>query len=561
MTSLEVSNTELLPLEENQTSETVRIKTTRWIPSSGVLRYEESRERLGLSDLSKRIGLHHDVSAGLTEALKGNNGGYGERAREWDLLDCTSEEPAQTRAELSYDFIDYPSTEGGHCATEAENPQCVLNAKFRDQRFPWRRVKATPVPQRVPPTGSPFGSRFHVSEGRSVSPLQTVMVQCGEQNLLVRVQMDLFGTRHLIKAADLTLGTAGCRPTRIYSQNHTVLFDYGLHECGSRLQMAGDFLVYTTHLNHTPQYHGSVIVRTNGAVVPIECHYFRKGNVSSNPIKPTWIPFSSTKSGEGHLSFSLRLMNDDWLTERTSTVYYLGDLIHIEASVSMTNHMPLKLYIDHCVATLSPDKDSSQRYSIIDYNGCLLDSKAEDSFSTFVLPRDERELDKLRFDLDAFRFFGDDRSLIFITCHLKVAAVDRRDSMNKACTFQKMQNVWTPLEESNNDICACCHVGNCGATREFRFLSRGRRDLSEAGLKWEGEASLGPLLILDTEVTDLATESLNEVERRLQARSPGGVKSEVVLIVALTVTAVCLISASLIALFLYRKRKQTPVLQ
>ncbi|XP_067879896.1 zona pellucida sperm-binding protein 3-like [Heterodontus francisci] len=426
--------------------------------------------------------------------------------------------------------------------------------QFRDQRFPWRRVKATPVPQRVSPTGSPFGSHFRVSEGRSVSPLQTVTVQCGEQNLLVRVQMDLFGTRHLIKAADLTLGTAGCRLTRIYSQNHTVLFDYGLHECGSRLQMAGDFLVYTTHLHHTPQYHGSVIVRTNGAVIPIECHYFRKGNVSSNPIKPTWIPFSSTKSGEGHLSFSLRLMNDDWLTERTSTVYYLGDLIHIEASVSMTNHMPLKLYIDRCVATLSPDKDSTPRYSIIDYNGCLLDSKAEDSFSTFVLPRDERELDKIQFDLDAFRFFGDDRSLIFITCHLKVAPVDRRDSMNKACTFQKMQNVWTPLEQSNNDICACCHVGNCGATREFRFPSKGRRDLVP---EWEGEASLGPLVILDNEVTDMATESLNEVERRLQARSPGGVESEVVLIVALTVTALCLISASLIALFLYRKHKQT----
>ncbi|XP_067828097.1 zona pellucida sperm-binding protein 3-like [Heptranchias perlo] len=202
--------------------------------------------------------------------------------------------------------------------------------------------------------------------------------------------------------------------------------------------MAGDFLVYTTHLNHTRNACGSVIVRTNGAVIPIECHYFRKGNVSSDPIKPTWIPFSSTKSGEGLLSFSLRLMNDDWLTERTSTVYYLGDLIHIEVSVSMTNHMPLKLYIDSCAATLSPDKDSTPRYNIIDYHGCLLDSKAEDSFSTFVLPRGERELDKLQFDLDAFRFFGDDRSLIFITCHLKVAAVDRRDSMNKACTFQNM---------------------------------------------------------------------------------------------------------------------------
>ncbi|XP_048450659.1 zona pellucida sperm-binding protein 3-like isoform X1 [Rhincodon typus] len=309
------------------------------------------------------------------------------------------------------------------------------------RRFPWRIVRATPVPERVPPHGGPIGSSFRMSEGGSVSPLQTVMVQCGEHNLLVRAQLDLFGTRHLIKAADLTLGTAGCRPTRIDPENYTVVFDYGLHECGSRLQMTGDFLIYTTHLTHIPNYPGSVIVRTNGAVIPIVCRYLRKGNVSSNPIKPTWIPFSSTRSGEGHLAFSLRLMNGDWLTERTSTVYSLGDLIHIEASVSMDNHVPLKLYIDRCVATLSPDKDSSPRYSIIDYNGCLLDSKAEDSFSTFVLPRAEREPDKLRFDLDAFRFYGDERYLIFITCHLKVAAVDQGDSRNKACTFQKLHKV------------------------------------------------------------------------------------------------------------------------
>ncbi|XP_048450454.1 zona pellucida sperm-binding protein 3-like [Rhincodon typus] len=258
-------------------------------------------------------------------------------------------------------------------------------------------------------------------------------------------------------------------------------------------------------------------------------------------------------------------MNGDWLTERTSTVYSLGDLIHIEASASMDNHVPLKLYIDRCVATLSPDKDSSPRYSIIDYNGCLLDSKAEDSFSTFVLPRDEREPDKLRFDLDAFRFYGDERSLIFITCHLKVAAVDQGDSRNKACTFQKLHNVWTPLEESNSDICACCHVGNCGSTREILFPSRGRRDLgledeSEAGLKREGEASLGPLLILDPELTNLATEPMTEVEQTIQERSPGGVQSELVVMVALTVTAVSLISASLMALFLYRKHKQIQLL-
>ncbi|XP_032906718.1 zona pellucida sperm-binding protein 3-like [Amblyraja radiata] len=342
--------------------------------------------------------------------------------------------------------------------------------QFEGQPFPWRKVKSTV---------EPLASAAVLQVVPSVSPLRTVVAQCGERNLLVLVRMDLFGTKHLVNVADLTLGPGGCRPTDDSPQNQTALFNYGLHECGTKLQVVGDFLVYATYLNYTPKSHGATIVRTNGAVVPIQCHYFRKGNVSSDPIKPTWIPFSSTKSAEGHLSFFLRLMNDDWLTERTSATYYLGELIHIEASVSMTNHMPLKLYIDRCVATLSPDRDSIPSYNIIDYNGCLLDSAAEDSFSTFTLPGGERERepDKLRFDLDAFRFFGDDRSLIFITCLLKVTTVERSDSRSKACTFQKIHSIWTSLEESSDDVCACCRKGNCTVTTQDLVAPRFRRDI------------------------------------------------------------------------------------
>ncbi|XP_051897797.1 zona pellucida sperm-binding protein 3-like [Pristis pectinata] len=449
--------------------------------------------------------------------------------------------------------------------------------QFRGQRFPWRNVK--------PGVESKFGSYFRKSEVQSLSPLSGVVVQCREHNLLVRVHVDLFRTKHLIKAADVTLERAGCRPTSIYTQNHTIFFDYGLYVYGSELQMVGDYLVYTTHLNHTPQAHGATIVRTNGAIVPVQCRYFRKGNVRSNPMKPTWIPFSSTRSGERRLSFSLWLMNDDWLTEHSSTTYYLGELIHIEASISMINHMPLKLYIDRCVATLSRDKYSTPR-CIIDYNGFLLDSAAEDSFSAFVLAGAEREVDKLRFDLDAFRFFGDERSL-FITCRLKVAAVDQIDPVNKASTFQKTQNMWAPLEETSVDICSCCRVGDCTATREGVVHSRDggtiKLRLKDGGMNWEVDASLGPLIILEPEVTDLATQSFHETEQRGRETSPAGeffnllptplatvsfinnclvpldgVISEAVVLVALVVTAVFLATTTLIVIFLYRKRKQTP---
>ncbi|XP_039348474.1 zona pellucida sperm-binding protein 3-like [Mauremys reevesii] len=74
--------------------------------------------------------------------------------------------------------------------------------------------------------------------------------------------------------------------------------------------MTPDSLVYSTSLNYNPTPASNpVILRTNPAVIPIECHYPRKDNVSSKAIKPTWVPFSSTLSAEERLSFSLHLMN------------------------------------------------------------------------------------------------------------------------------------------------------------------------------------------------------------------------------------------------------------
>lgn len=37
----------------------------------------------------------------------------------------------------------------------------------------------------------------------------------------------------------------------------------------------------------------------------------RQGNVSSHPIRPTWVPFRATVSSEEKLAFSLRLMEGE----------------------------------------------------------------------------------------------------------------------------------------------------------------------------------------------------------------------------------------------------------
>ncbi|KAJ7404372.1 Zona pellucida sperm-binding protein 3 [Pitangus sulphuratus] len=209
--------------------------------------------------------------------------------------------------------------------------------------------------------------------------------------------------------------------------------------------MTPDSLIYKTSLSYKPTPSGNlVIVRTNPVVVPIECHYPRKSNVSSSAVRPTWAPFRSTLSAEERLMFSLRLMDDDWSAERLSNGFQLGESLHLQADVASEGHVPLRLFVDDCVATLSPDRNSSPRYAFIDLSGCLVDGRADDTTSAFISPRPRQET--LQFVVDAFKFAGDNRNLIYITCHLKVSPADQAPNpWNKACSFNKASSLY-PLE-------------------------------------------------------------------------------------------------------------------
>ncbi|KAG8431598.1 hypothetical protein GDO86_018020 [Hymenochirus boettgeri] len=301
-----------------------------------------------------------------------------------------------------------------------------------------------------------------VTEGSRLLPdsqQNAISVRCGEDKMVVTVQRDLFGIGKLVKASDLTLGPQKCPPGS-QSTNTAVIFQVALQDCGNVLQMTSDLLIYSTNLTYNPSPPRNVpIIRTNAAKVLIQCYYPRHGNVSSNPIKPTWVPFSSTISAEERLGFSLTLMTDDWSAPRTSNIFQLGDVFRIQASVDLANHVPMMIYVDSCVATQSADVNSSPRYEIINQNGCLVDGKLEDANSAFTSPRSQP--DELQFSVDAFRFTGTNSSVIYITCALRTVAVSQvPDQSNKACSFNKASNSWSPLQGPTN-ICSCCDTGNC----------------------------------------------------------------------------------------------------
>ncbi|XP_026089590.1 zona pellucida sperm-binding protein 3 [Carassius auratus] len=332
------------------------------------------------------------------------------------------------------------------------------------------------LPEEPPKPAVPFEPHVPIAS-------QSVAAECGENSVHVEVKKDLFGTGQLVNSSFLTLG--GCAAVGEDSDAQVLVYEYELQTCGSSQLMTDNELVYTFSLLYTPAtLVGTPIVRANVAAVGIECHYSRLGNVSSNILLPAWVPFAASKVAEDVLVFSLRLMTDDWMFESPSNQYYFGQFLKFEASVKQYSHVPLRIFVDGCVATAAPDVNTtttSPRYSFIENHGCLIDAKLTGSNSSFM---NRVQNDKLHFQLEAFRFQQDDSGLMYITCDLKaVMASTPTSPENKACSFT---NGWTSVDD-NDQVCMCCD-STCSLRDEGQ-------EPSDLGLVSEGKATIGPLVI------------------------------------------------------------------
>ncbi|PNI88637.1 POMZP3 isoform 5 [Pan troglodytes] len=62
-------------------------------------------------------------------------------------------------------------------------------------------------------------------------------------------------------------------------------------------------------------------------------------------------------------------MEENWNAEKTSPTFHLGDAAHLQAEIHTGSHVPLRLFVDHCVATPTPDQNASPYHTIVDFHG------------------------------------------------------------------------------------------------------------------------------------------------------------------------------------------------
>ncbi|KAM6965900.1 zona pellucida sperm-binding protein 3-like [Tautogolabrus adspersus] len=361
------------------------------------------------------------------------------------------------------------------------------------------------APQRPQITES---SKHTAQKSPSEAPqrVHTVRVSCYPDSLEIIIKADMFGVGAPVNSGDIRLGVEQdgyCTAAVSSGDEYRILV--GLVECGTRHWMTEDSLVYTNLLIYSPEASPDGLIRMEEAVIPIECHYERKYSLSSSSLTPTWIPYTSTQAAVEALQFDLRIMTNDWMYERSSNVFHLGEPIGIEASVRVGHHMGLRVFVSSCVATLHPDINSVPRYVFIE-NGCLLDSQLPGSKSHF-LPRTQD--DKLHLVIDAFRFHNDDRGELYVSCHLNAVPVNNAEAPNKACTL--INGRWRSAD-GNDYLCGHCQNQNkVGQTHskpsspgKFGPRGFGRPEKPESFWRsavtsnkgWEQEAKVGPMLVL-----------------------------------------------------------------
>ncbi|XP_060768862.1 zona pellucida sperm-binding protein 3-like [Neoarius graeffei] len=315
----------------------------------------------------------------------------------------------------------------------------------------------------------------------------------------VHVKADLFDLGVPVNPEHLTLGER-CGVTENSSEEF--ILHAALMDCGTRYLLTADALIYTNVLVYTPvpSVHG--VSRYEKTSVPVECVYRRRVGVDGVSVVPMWLPHLSSHAAEHSLRFTLQLMTTDWLAVR-SGVYYLGDMINIEASVFVPL-LELQVFVQDCVATMTPDANSVPRYKFIQ-DGCFTDGQQMGSMSHFLA---RTQPDKLHLQLQTFIFRQVHSAQIFISCSLKADL--RSSSSSRACSY--IRGSWRSAD-GEDAVCESCQM--LEQFRQKQKVGEGQNEAQAASVQMElGEPELrtsGSMSLLqDVQVGPLALSSLSD---------------------------------------------------
>ncbi|XP_029949284.1 zona pellucida sperm-binding protein 3 [Salarias fasciatus] len=275
-----------------------------------------------------------------------------------------------------------------------------------------------------------------------------IEVLCHIDRMYVRVRRDMFKTPHAYKFLKL-----GRCPVNAGKKEHFFLLHALKSNCGFKKMSNKDCVIISIVLTFHPN---TPILRDLPFEVKLQCRYPRFFHSYKVGFIPQIQGGTVYRQLPSRSTFVLTPQDESGNNIMGSRTFVLGQPMFFQAGgpSSMTSAGQKRVYIQKCHITISQNPNASPSYTVIDNQGCMIESKITPT-SAFIKGNQKKIQ---RFTVPAFIFKDQASSAstqqLFMHCQIYVGPLTPTPS-SKACNFDPVSKKWKELHGPNS-VCDCC---------------------------------------------------------------------------------------------------------
>ncbi|MEQ2261459.1 hypothetical protein XENORESO_010660 [Xenotaenia resolanae] len=285
------------------------------------------------------------------------------------------------------------------------------------------------------------------SDEGATNKSKLVEVRCHMDKIYVRIRKEVLKSQDAYKY--LTLGSC---PVNHADKDYYYLLQSLKTDCGFKVQSLPDYLSIRIFLHYKP---AGPVLREMPFDIPLQCKYYRlfySYKVSFHPKLQGGTVYRVLKPNS---SFTISPLDASGNKIFGQKMYNLGDPMHFEASGNdRINYEEKRMYITKCFVTASQDPYSHPRYTVINNQGCMIDSKT--SVQSKFLISGSKMVQK--FSVGAFVFQQRAPTIseqqFYLHCEINVGPSTPTPSL-KACNYDRAIGKWKELY-GKDCVCKCC---------------------------------------------------------------------------------------------------------
>ncbi|XP_077427768.1 zona pellucida sperm-binding protein 3 [Vanacampus margaritifer] len=337
------------------------------------------------------------------------------------------------------------------------NNRFLRSRSSAPQRAPWYRIVTfsedpkelfvpekgvRPVPDSVmemllapPPT---------VAAPGEAAKSKFVEVLCHVDRMYVKVSKELFSTRDAFK--DLRLGKC---PVNEGTLEHYHFLYLLKTDCGFKRESTEDYLFISNVIHYEPT---TPVIRDMPFEVSLQCkypRYFHSFNPGISIELRRGTVYKRLQSKHAYIITPQDAIGNEVVGDKT---FILGQTMYFEVKRIDNTSTDQRLYINKCFMTAVQDPYSEPKYTVIDNQGCMIDSKVTRESEFLKGP-----LNMQKFSVSAFIFKDtavSSPSQLYLHCEFSMGDPTPTSS-SKACNYHRATQKWKELY-GNDSVCACC---------------------------------------------------------------------------------------------------------